>query len=92
MELVQNMTLFQHLCKVQGLADFVTAPGKNSSVAVDLERIMCFYPDAFLQALNSQEDAQYLTEQVKYINTEMPQDVPIILTEYCPIYNVTTVL
>ncbi|KAJ8318608.1 hypothetical protein KUTeg_003699 [Tegillarca granosa] len=74
MELVQNMTLFQHLCKVQGLADFVTAPGKNSSVAVDLERIMCFYPDAFLQALNSQEDAQYLTDQLNKIwNTSVSQ-------------------
>ena len=58
------MTLYLHLCDVKGLADFITPPGKNSSVANDLERIMCISPDAFMQAINNEASTQYITNQV----------------------------
>ena len=61
-----SAALFSGLCENKTLSDYITPPGVMSPVAVDLGKVMCIHPEAFLQILMNQTKSQQLQKQVSY--------------------------
>ncbi|KAK3588921.1 hypothetical protein CHS0354_023682 [Potamilus streckersoni] len=64
------------LCKNGTLAEFITKNGTHSSVADDLEKIICVYPEPFWQALQNRTDANILEQQLSNIWNDTYTGVP----------------
>ncbi|KAL3877830.1 hypothetical protein ACJMK2_035474 [Sinanodonta woodiana] len=62
-----NSDLLMDLCKNGQLAKFITKDGTNSSIANDLEKIICVYPEPFWQALQNRTEANILEQQLTNI-------------------------
>ncbi|KAK3588926.1 hypothetical protein CHS0354_023687 [Potamilus streckersoni] len=58
--------LFMGLCKNGTLSEFISRSGQNSSIANDLENVLCFYPEPFWQALQNRTEANILQQQPKF--------------------------
>ncbi|CAC5362986.1 unnamed protein product [Mytilus coruscus] len=66
-EVISTSTLFTDLCKNKTLADYITPQGVISPIAADLGKVMCIYPEAFLQVLMDQSQSQQLQKQIEDI-------------------------
>ncbi|VDI72583.1 ATP-binding cassette, subfamily A (ABC1), member 1, partial [Mytilus galloprovincialis] len=66
-EVISTSTLFTELCKNKTLADYITPDGVVSPIAADLGKVMCIYPEAFLQVLMDQSQSQQLQKQIEDI-------------------------
>ncbi|KAL3877832.1 hypothetical protein ACJMK2_035476, partial [Sinanodonta woodiana] len=71
-----NPDIFMDLCKNGTLSEFITKLGTNSSIAHDLEKILCVYPEPFWQALQNRTDANILQQQLSDIWNDTYTEAP----------------